>query len=277
VPIEQRNALAHALFQADVEFWETLIERTKGNPYAEPPMLRSFEPAQSNGAAVPTLTTGPLLSDVLPSFLDYMSTYEEWRGQTQAQNKASYAMFKECCGDLPVAAYERKHLAAFYDLLRALPKLYSKSAAWRDLSLAEIVVRTEDEHHERLSMTTVKRYFAALGRLFAYLKQRGEYQGENPAHGFEFPDKRRDRDKRSMWQGEPLQRLFSSPVWTGCLSEARRSKPGSSSSRMRSIGCRCSASTTATALRSSRNCTAPMRSRRMAFGFSTSTMKAPNG
>jgi len=163
---------------------------------------------------------------VLPSFLDYMSAYEEWRGQTLAQNKTTYAMFMQCCGDLPVTAYERKHCAAFYDVLRSLPKLYSKTAAWRDLSLAEIAARTKDEDHERLSMTTVKRHFAALGRFFAHLKQRGEYHGENPAYGFEFPDKRRDRDKRSMWEGEPLRKLFASPVWTGCYSEARRSRPG---------------------------------------------------
>jgi hypothetical protein len=43
VPPEQRNALAHALYQADVEFWETVVERTKGNPYAEPPMLLGHE------------------------------------------------------------------------------------------------------------------------------------------------------------------------------------------------------------------------------------------
>jgi integrase len=30
-----------------------------------------------------------------------------------------------------------------------------------------------------------------------------------------------------MWEGEALRKLFVSPVWTGCLSEARRSTPGS--------------------------------------------------
>jgi hypothetical protein len=227
VPAEQRNALAHALYHADVEFWETVIERTKGNPYAEPPMLRSSEPVLSNGVAAPLIApTGPLFSEVLPSFLDYMSKQEKWRGQTLAQNKTTYAMFIACCGDLPVMAYERRHLAMFYDLLLSLPKLYSKTAEWRGLSLAEIAARTKQEEHERLSMTTVKRHFSALGRFFAKLKERGEYTSENPAHGFEFPDNRRERDKRSMWQGEPLRKLFSSPVWTGCFSEARRSKPG---------------------------------------------------
>ena len=227
VPAQHRNALAHALFRADVEFWETVIERTKGNPYAEPPMLRASRPVLPNGAAAPLKApTGPLFSEVLPSFLDFMSKQNKWRGQTLVQNKTTYDMFVECCGDLPVTTYERKHLAAFYDLLLALPKLYSKSAEWRDLSLAEIVARTKEADHERLSMTTVKRHFAALSRFFAKMKERGEYTGENPAHRFDFDDNRRDRDKRSMWQGEPLQKLFSSPVWTGCFSEARRSKPG---------------------------------------------------
>ena len=117
---------------------------------------------------------------------------------------------------MPVTAYERNHLAAFYDLLRALPKLYSKTAAWRGLSHAKIAARTRDEDHERLAMKTIKRHFSALGRLFGYLRQRGEYPGENPAYGFDFPDKRRARAKRSMWEGESLTKLFSSPVWIGC-------------------------------------------------------------
>jgi integrase len=76
-------------------------------------------------------------------------------------------------------------------------------------------------------MTTVKRHFSALGVFFAHLKRRGEYAGENPAYGFEFPTKGRARHRRDMWEGEPLARLFASPVWTGCLSKDRRSRPGS--------------------------------------------------
>jgi hypothetical protein len=155
-----------------------------------------------------------------------MSQQGVWRGQTLAQNTTTYGMFIECCGDRAVSSYERKDLAAFFDLLRDLPKLYSKSAEWKDMSLIKIAERTKDENHERLSITTMMRHFSALGRLFDYLRKRGEYSGENPAYGFEFPDKRRARDKRSMWEGERLTKLFSSPVWTGCFSEDRRSRLG---------------------------------------------------
>jgi hypothetical protein len=168
----------------------------------------------------------PLLSEVLPAFLELMTTEQGWRGQTQGQNRATYRMFIECCGDRPVSSYTRKDLARFYDLLRALPSLYSKKKEWSGLSLAEIAERAKGTNDPRMTMKTVKRHFSALGRLFTYLKRRGEYEGENPAHGFEFPEKGRARDKRKMWEGEKLRTLFSSPVWTGCKSERRRSEPG---------------------------------------------------
>lgn len=227
VPPERRGELAHAIFQANVVFWETVRERTLGNFSAgfQEPEETQAGPAEDS-SALPT-TTSPQLSEILPGFLKFMSEQEVWRGQTLAQNTATYDMFIECCGDRPVADYKRKDLAAFFDMLRGLPRLYSKSAEWKGVPLAQIVERTKEQDHERLSIKTMKRHFSALGRLFDYLKKRGEYLGENPAHGFEFPDKRRAREKRKMWEGEPLTKLFSSPVWTGCFSKDRRSRPGS--------------------------------------------------
>ena len=226
VPEDQRGQLTLAILRANVAQWETIRKRALGDFSdldTQPVPSNSETVAPAAGAPAPT---GPLLSEVLPGFLDLMSKQGEWRGQTLAQNTTTYAMFTECCGDKPVATYDRKDLAAFYDLLRALPRLYSKSAEWKGLSLAEVVEHTKAQDHERLSMTTIKRHFSALCRLFTHLKRRGEFSGENPAHGFEFPDKRRARSKRNMWDSESLTKLFASSVWTGCLSEGRRSKPG---------------------------------------------------
>ena len=110
------------------------------------------------------VAVGPRLSEALRGFLEFMSEQGVWRGQTLAQNTATYEMFIECCGDRPVTRYERKDLAVFFDLLRGLPRLYSKSAEWKGLPLTEIVARTTGQDHERLSITTMKRHFSALGR-----------------------------------------------------------------------------------------------------------------
>jgi hypothetical protein len=226
IPPQHRNAFAHAVFQARVEIWETIRRRTLGDFSSRPDAPLQAAPPPKPVARPSDKPTGPSLSQILPGFFEFMSEHQGWRGQTLAQNTATCNMFIECCGDRPAAAYERKDLAAFYDLLRALPKLYSKSKEWRDLSLAEIASRSKEQDCERLTIQTIKRHFSALGKLFAYLIERGEYTGDNPAHGFSFPDKRRTREKRSMWQGEQLAKLFASPVWTGCISESRRSRPG---------------------------------------------------
>ncbi len=226
---EQRVEFALGLMKAQIQVLEQserwirhgLIDEIKfdepasGTPSVERPPV---EPEN--------IATGPKLSEALPTFLDFMTKDQGWRGQTLAQNQATYRMFVECCGDRPVSQYERTDLTRFYDLLRGLPALYAKSKEWSALSLVEIIERTKGSDHPRLAMKTVKRHFSALGRLFAYLKRRGEYVRENPAHGFEFPSKGRARDKRKMWEGDKLRRLFSSPVWTGCRSETQRSKPG---------------------------------------------------
>jgi len=186
VPEQYRNALAHGILQANVELWETVRQRTLGvfPSVAEAPLR-----AATSAAAV-EVPTGPTLTEVLPRFLDYAQKDKGWRGQTLAQNKATYRMFEECCGDKPVTAYVKTDLTKFYDLLRALPQLYSKSKEWTGLTLEQINEQTKGQDIPRLTMTTVKRHFSALGVCFAYLKRRGEYAGENPAHGFEFPDQR---------------------------------------------------------------------------------------
>jgi len=176
-------------------------------------------------AAVQVMPTGPKLSDVLPGFIEQMSSESGWRGQTLMQNKGTYRIFMEVCGDLPVSSYKRPELARTLDLFRSLPADYAKAKRWEGLSLAEVAAKAKSEE-SRLAVKTLKRHFAALGSLFKHLIERGEYEGANPAHGFSFPEKMRAKMKRQMWEGERLRKLFASPIWTGCKTPRQRSSPG---------------------------------------------------
>jgi len=225
VPSPERNELAHGILQANVELWETIRKRTLGE---FPSVLETINRAidRTPAAAPVDESVHPPLSERLPDFMNFMTSNQGWRGQTLAQNRTTYRMFIDCCGDRPIRAYERSDLAAFYDLLRQLPNDYSKNKAWRGRPLPEIARASADQPLSRISMRTVKRHFAALGRLFTYAKRRGEYDDDNPAHGFEFPEKGRARDKRKMWNEQQLAELFASPIWTGCHSARRRTRPG---------------------------------------------------
>lgn len=196
-------------------------------PAVATPVPAPLERTQAVPSAEQSASAPPKLSEVLPNFVDLMVSTGEWTGQTKKQNTATYRMFISVCGDKSIAGYSRKDCAAFFDVLRGLPSLYSKKPEWSALPLAEVAQKTKGLEVERLAMKTIKRHFAALGRLFDHLRKRGEITGENPAHGFDFPaGKARANEGRQMWEGEKLKALFSSPVWTGCASEGRRSSPG---------------------------------------------------
>lgn len=223
VPVEQHTELAIGLLQVELQVMKEGRNR----------LLRGSAPsvvlAGSNVAvtAEPTeAVTGPLLSELLPQFVEFMTEEADWRGQTLAQNEATFRMFLEHCGDLPVAAYTRPVVASFYDTLRALPANYSRPPKWKTLSLREIVEATKGEEVPRLAMKTVKRHIYALSGLFEYLKKLGHPVGENPARGFPFPKKGRANSKRKPWEGEMLRKLFTSPLFTGSKSKTARWKPG---------------------------------------------------
>jgi integrase len=230
---DQRRELALGLLQADIQTLEQSREWLTNGLTEDIAAAPAAQVSQGAVAAAVTPTpaveaTGPTLTEALPAFLSYMTNHKGWRGQTLAQNTTTYRMLEEVCGDKPVASYTRRDTTAFYDLLRALPADYSRNKQWKGLTLKEIVERSSGMEVERLTMKTIKRHFSGLGSFFTFLKRRGEYEGENPGHGFEFPQgKKRANQRRQMWEGERLTKLFNSPVWNGCKSETQRSTPGS--------------------------------------------------
>lgn len=220
---ELRSALALGLAQVRVQSLEQSRRHVLMGAVPEI-TLDVPEPTQQAQEVRTEPVAGSRLSEILPPFLEYMSNEGGWRGQTLQQNKGTYRILTEVCGDLPAGAYKRPELAKVLDCLRALPADYGKAKRWRGVPLAEIVAQKDTS--ARLAVKTLKRHFAALGSLFKYLIERGEYADANPAHGFSFPDKTRPKMKRQMWDGLRLATLFGSPAWTGCKSARSRSRPG---------------------------------------------------
>ena len=215
LPDSSANALAYGILEANVCLFEEAQRRTRGLS----PVVLLPDPPERAAPALPSpapVPPSPLFSALLPKYIELAVSEKGWRGQSLAQNKATFAMFQEVCDDQPVNSYTRTMLSEFYDTLRALPALYSKDRRWRGRPLKEVVEASKEDTAERLTMKTVKRHFSALGGFFTYAKRHGHTTGDNPAHGFEFPKKGRGNRGRKMWEGDKLRRLFQSPVWTGC-------------------------------------------------------------
>ncbi len=223
----QQDEAVRMLLQAEIELMDTLIRLVGSGELIIPKSLQSSTEANVlPNTQVSTLGSPEKLSQRLPRYIEYMSNEVGWSGQTLSQNTMTLKQFISVCGDKAIQEYQRKDVLKFYDILYALPALWSKKPEWADKSLIQIAQETKGGDHKRLAPRTVKRHLTALSKLFDLLIKREEFHGANPASNFEFPSKGRPPAKRKAWDTESLRKLFSSPIWTGCHSASKRSVPG---------------------------------------------------
>ncbi|WP_164857121.1 site-specific integrase [Sphingomonas crocodyli] len=226
---------SQAMLRAGVDVAETLRARAEGDFNYEPKdkilvrALAEIEPFVSAPMPAPTPMseppTGPLFSVEAEGFREAQLRRKVWEQQTALQARKTYALFLEHGGDRPIAAYTRPEAAAFKRLLEDLPANYGKAAEFRGMKAADIVKACSGREIERLSSRTVQRHFAALASLWDLSIEQG-HTADNIFLGWKFAAAKRARDQRQMWTREELAELFATPVWTGCQSSSRRSKPG---------------------------------------------------
>lgn len=170
-----------------------------------------------------------LLSEASAVFRREQTVTKAWDAQTASQAGATYRLFIEICGDRPLAAYSRTDADQFRKLASMLPFDYSKAVQYRGLAAPQIVERAEVEAATRavvrLNQRTVKRHFSALSALWSSAISAGTVK-ENIFAGFRFAAAKRAKDQRPEWTRAELRTLFSTPVWMGCKSDARRAEPG---------------------------------------------------
>jgi integrase len=228
---------SHAMLRAGIEVAETLKARAEGNFNYEPQdkvliaaLQEPTEPALPVGTSEQAMppaprAAGPAFSQEAETFRQAQLRRKVWEQQTALQARKTYAMFTEFFGDKPLAQFTRRDAARFKELLEDLPASYGKAAEYRGMQAAQIVEMTRTLEVARLSPRTVQRHFAALSALWASAIEH-ERADTNIFADWKFAASKRARDQRQMWEKDELRALFATPVWTGCQSAHRRSKPG---------------------------------------------------
>lgn len=232
--------VSHAMLRAGIEVAETLKARAEGDFNYEPkdkllvaalqgpiqPPLASQQPEPPTPVPVQTAPAGPPFSKEADKFREAQLRRKVWEQQTGLQARKTYALFAEYFGDRPLAHFTRRDAARFKELLEDLPANYGKAAEYRGIKAEQVVERSRSLDVQRLSPRTVQRHFAALASLWASVIEHGRAD-TNIFADWKFAATKRARDQRQMWEKDELQALFASPVWSGCQSSSRRSKPGS--------------------------------------------------
>jgi hypothetical protein len=240
---EDRNLAARASMRALSEAALVNADRERGIYAPEPaapaiaspfrvttaqPAVVADSDAEPSAPPPPPATPRPRASELLAG---YLSRRTKGKGRvlhhTNAQDQRSIALFIAICGDQPLAEYGRGDMTQFLSTLRELPAKHGKSPEHRDMTVEQLIGWAKAEGLPTLSDKTVKRHASAISQFLQYAVDTDQISNaarkeivEN--HSFHLGNPREERDR---WTSDELQRLFSSPVWTGCH-RFFRSEPG---------------------------------------------------
>ncbi len=236
VSLDDIHQVRQAMLRAGIDVAEAVKARYEGDFNYEPKdkLLREAleaitvplpPPQQPQPASKPV----PRLSELTPRFLEDRADSKHWRAQSGNQARKTFELFVAIIGDRPVNEYERFQAGEFKDALQKLPADYGKAAEYRGMTPQQIITAyaalAVGERENGLAIRTVQRHFSAMSALWEWLQTRG-YVTENLFTGFKFPKTVVAHQQRNMWTPSDLQALFTSPLWRGCQSPARRTKPG---------------------------------------------------
>lgn len=186
-------------------------------------------PAKESSPPAAVVAGSLIFSESAAAFCDEQALTKAWENQTVQQARKSYALFAEICGDRALPGYTRQDAGTFKSTVQQLPAAYGKAALFKNMAVKEILAHQAASDAGRqmplINSRTVKRHMSALSALWRDAIARGN-AAENIFSGFRFPSTKRANEQRAMWLQEDLRKLFQTPVWTGCSSQARRSTPG---------------------------------------------------
>ncbi|ESX03693.1 integrase [Mesorhizobium sp. LSJC268A00] len=237
------NQIRQAILRASIDIIGELRARQEGdyNYESKDKLVRTALDGSTGGGLsqqtvpLPTLVQkapniGPTFSEIAEAFRSDQIAIKNWDQQTASQARATYRLFAEICGDRPLQAYTRADADEFRKKVQRLPWDYSKAPAYRGQTVDGILKIAAAQATARdvqlLTQRTVKRHFSVLSGLWAAVLSAGSVE-QNIFSGFRFAASKKASEQRDMWTAPELKVLFTSPIYTGCKSEARRAEPGS--------------------------------------------------
>lgn len=139
-----------------------------------------------------------------------------------AQWSVIKAFFDE---DTPIDRIDRQRVREFMALIAKLPSNASKH--FPDATIFEVVEFGAEKKLPVLSIDTANGYLRQLGALFRFAADEG-FIATDPTSGLLFRgEKVRAKDRRDPFTVDELTKIFSAPIYTGCVDdEYGYAKPG---------------------------------------------------
>lgn len=163
---------------------------------------------------------------------EYLEDYERKAKVKKIRQKRRHDMrvvanlVLEVMGDeTPVQAVTRKLCREFVDTLSIMPP--NRTKIFKEMPLDDVLAKVKKDGIPPMKWATQNSYLATVIKIFDFARKEG-YITANPAEGLTpLAETVPDEDKRDPFTMEHLQKIFSAPIYTGCVDDDRGlNKPG---------------------------------------------------
>lgn len=213
--------LRREALKAQLEIVETQLSRFEGdydNPHdsrfsylAETAPASQHHPHAVDTPVADAPASGPLLSELIASYVRECGVKERWTEKTTAENQAIYRLLVECLGDRIASELTRDDITDVLDKVKRLPSNASK--LYPGKTVQQILSAPDLGRHSPLSDNSVRKYMRRIASLSKYAHRAGILP-RHIAEGINLRKENRQHEERSVYSPQDIQAMFGAlPLW----------------------------------------------------------------
>ena len=177
--------------------------------------------------AVATAKTGESLMDLFGRWSADCLAKREKGADTVNQDRKVLKQFAGFVGeDRAINSIRPIEVAEYRDTLRDLPPKWVSNKVLRGLTLRDAAVKSRELDLPRTAFTTINKHLSTISPLYTWLGGQPAWAGlTNPCNGL-FHRKVKGKNPRPPFSTEHLNKILSSPLFTGFLTDGSEHLPG---------------------------------------------------
>lgn len=208
--------LVRALQEASVEAGDAIQRRNKGDAVLTPPAPQPTATAPSQSL---------LLSSAVELWADEKSR-GAWSPKVRADHLSWMSLLIQIAGDRPLESHRKEDARAFKSILMKLPANSQKKPETRGLPARIAAEKAAQLGLAPMSASTVNKAINRVGAFWNWAEGHFDDLPANLMKGLKVKATTSPRDQRDAFSSFQMQKLFSSPLFSGCRSERFCSSPG---------------------------------------------------
>jgi len=209
---------------ADIEISRIMVAMYQGDFASAVPSETLFPGALLPGKVDSSpMVSSASVSEIVRKYISYKSK-STWCDKTRVDQVRVLGWLMEHTGpDLPLTGLEMATIRSFRDGLLDMPKNAAKHSELTGLGFFRL--GAVDKKWPRISVRTAKKYFEMTTGFLEWCVEEG-YLETSPARKLRIKHSFNPQEARFPFSPDQLEKLFTSPLFTGCVSQRYRARKG---------------------------------------------------